>query len=123
MKKIFVLVALAFVLTSCAPLTATQQGFVELPSDAKAGITALVVMAVAWIFAKLIALIPYLKFLEQFREPLSLAIAAELISLIQNAVPDAYGNAAVLAIQLALEIIALYLVFGKLKERGFRLFK
>ena len=122
-KKLLPLFLLVLVLTACAPAQSATAQFVELPSDVKSGLTALVVFAVAWVFAKLIALVPFLKFLEQFREPLSLAIAAELIGLIQNAVPDAYGEVAVLALQLALAILALFLTFVKLKERGVKAFQ
>jgi hypothetical protein len=126
MKRWFlfaVVTLMVFILSACASAQGITQGFVELPDGVKARITALVVAVVAFFFLKLVELVPALKFLEQFRLPLSLAVAAELISLIQNAVPDAYAAIAVLAIQLVLEIVALVLVFVKLKEmrvKGFR---
>ena len=97
------------------------QSFVELPADQQARIAALVLVVVSWAIAKLIALIPFLSFLEQFREPLALALAAELINLIQNGIPDAFGGIAVAAVQLLLELAALVIVFVKLRERGVKI--
>lgn len=121
MKRLFVLAMLICVfLVGCAP---AAQGFVELPGDVKAGITAFLLVVVSWIFARLIVLVPFLKFLEQFREPLALAISVELINLIQNAVPDAFGAVAVLALQLILAVLALYMTFFKLRDMGVKGFK
>jgi hypothetical protein len=118
-----VLLAFALFLAACSAGQGAVQGFVELPDDTKVRLTALVVAAVAFLFAKLIELVPGLKFLEEFRVPVSLAFAAELINLLQNAVPDAYGAVAVAAVQLFLELVAVVLVFAKLKERGIKPFK
>lgn len=126
LKVVFCLVVamVAGVLVAgCSPANGAVQGFVELPVETKARITAAVVAVGAFFFLKLVELVPQLKFLEEFRLPLSLAVAAELINLIQNAVPDAYGALAVAAITLVLELLALVLVFVKLKENGVRGFK
>jgi len=124
-KSLFVFAAMAIgvlFLSACSPAQGVAQ-FVELPEDAKIRITALVVAVVAFFLAKLVELVPFLKWLEEFRMPFSLVLAAELIGLIQNAVPDAYAGVAVAAITLILELVALVLVFVKLKERGVRAFK
>lgn len=109
-------------LSACAPASAQAQ-FVELPGEVKSGITAVVLVAVSWVFAKLISLVPYLKFLDPFRVPLAMAIAIELIRVVEVAVPDAFGPIAILALQLVLAVLALFGVAEKLKERGIRLFQ
>jgi hypothetical protein len=114
MKK-FLLVLPALLLAGCAP---TVQGFVALPDDVKIGLTAVVVWVVSFFFAKLLALVPYLKFLEQFREPLALAIAAALIGVIETNIPDAYATVAVVAIQLLLAILAMFGVGRVLKTKA-----
>lgn len=119
-RFLFVLVLLVFLLSACAPAAAQ---FVELPEDVRVNIGAVVLVAVSWVLARLIALIPWLAFLDDFRVPLAAAIATQLIDLFQNAVPDAYGDVAVLAVKLVLAVLALFLTFSRLKERGFRAFQ
>ena len=125
MKRIWlilvVLVLSMVLLAACAPV-AGFQGFVQLPDGVRVGITAVIVWLVSWVFAQLILLVPFLKFLEEFKEPLALAIAAALIGWIENIVPDAYGGVAVLAIQLLLAILALFGVGQVFKKRGARFF-
>lgn len=127
MKKIvsFLLIAMVsvFLLSACSAAQGAANQFVELPSDVKAGITAVVLVAVSFVFAKLLTLIPQLEFLEPFREPIALAIAVELIRVIQVAVPDAYGTVAILALQLVLAVLAVFGFFNVLKERGVKGFK
>lgn len=126
MKRLFGLLAVlllgAFVLSACAP-QGLQATFVQLPPTLKADITALVIFLVSWLFLKLVELVPALKFLEEFRVPLAMALAAQLIGLIEVSVPDAYGSVAILAIQLILAVVALFLGAEKLKARGIRGFK
>jgi len=119
-RLVFVMMFSLLFLTACAT---AGQGFVELPGDAKAGITAVLLVGVSFVFAKLITLIPLLKFLESFREPLAFAIAAELIGFIQNIVPDAYGAIAILGVQLVLAILAVFGVANELKRRNVRGFR
>ncbi len=119
-RFVVVLVFLMLFLTACAP---AAQGFVELPERVSTGIVAVVLVGVSFVFAKLIAMVPFLKFLENFREPLGLAIAWQLIGFIQNIVPDAYGAVAIIALQLILAVLALFTAAQKLREmrvRGFR---
>jgi hypothetical protein len=122
MKKLLRLLPLilfaALALTACS-----GQGFVQLPDTVQAGITAVILWAVSWLFVQLITLVPWLAFLDEFKTPLAMAIAAALIGWIQNAVPDAYGAVAILAIQLVLAILALFKVGEVLQKRNVRGFK
>jgi hypothetical protein len=117
---VIVMVALAFVLSACAPAV---QGVVDLPDTLEANITALILVVVSWVLAQLIVLVPFLRFLEDFKTPLALGISAQLIGFIEAAVPDAYGAAAILAIQLILVVIGLFLSAETLRLRGARGFK
>ena len=119
--KLFPLVAmvLVFILSACSAVAARAQ-FVQLPDPLKADITAVVVFVVSMAIAKLILLIPYLKFLDEFSVPLGMAIASQLIGLIERATPDAYGNVVILALQLVLAVLALFLAGEKLKAKGYK---
>ena len=100
-----------------------MEGFVALPDDVKIGIAAVVLWLVSFVFSQLIALVPFLKFLEEFREPLALAIAAALIGWLENALPTGLDNIAILAIQLVLAVLAAFGVSAVFKKRGYRFFK
>ena len=97
--------------------------FVALPDDVKVGIAAVVLWVVSFVFAKLIALVPFLSFLEQFREPLALSIAAALIGALENALPDAFPDVSVAALKLILLVLAAFGVGGVLKAKGVKGFK
>ena len=99
------------------------QSFVALPDEVKVTITALVLWAVSFAFSKLLALVPALGFLEQFREPLALAIAAALIGWFEAAIPDAFAGVAVLAVQLVLAVLAALGLFKGLAASGVKAFK
>lgn len=120
MKKFFPFV-FALALTACLSQPIAQ--FVPLPDAVKTGITAVIVWAVSFFFAKLIVLIPFLKFLEEFRMPLALAIAVEVINVIQNALLSQYAAAEILALQLILAILALFGVGEVLRVKGIKGFK
>lgn len=124
MKKmnLFVMlgVLMTLVLAACAPAV---QRVVDLPDTLEADITALVLFGVSWVFVQLVTLVPFLKFLDDFKVPLSMAISAQLIGLIETSVPDAYGAVVILALQLILAVVALFLTAEKLKARGVRFFK
>ena len=105
-------------LVSSAPIAE----FVDLPQDVEQGIGLVLLAVVSWLFAKLISLIPWLAFLDQFRIPFAAAIALELINLIELNVPDAFGDVAILTIKLVLAILAIFIAFEQLRKRGFRLF-
>ena len=100
-----------------------MEGFVALPDDVKIGIAAVILWLVSFVFSQLIALVPFLKFLEEFREPLALAIAAALIGWLENALPTGLDNIAILAIQLVLAVLAAFGVSAVFKKRGYRFFK
>jgi hypothetical protein len=119
--RLFAVLLLGVVLLSaCAPAAA---GFVELPEDVRIGIGSVVLVVASWLIARLVLLLPFLRFLEDFRVPLAAAIATQLIDVIQNAVPDAYGEVAVLALKLVLAVLALFLTFDRLRLRGVRAFQ
>jgi hypothetical protein len=99
------------------------QSFVELPDSVKVQITGLVVLVFSWAFAWLIAKLPFLAFLEEYKEPLALAIAAELIVALQNALPSAYPEISLLAVQLILAVLAAWRLFKILGARGYRFFR
>ena len=100
-----------------------MESFVALPDDVKIGIAAVILWLVSFVFSQLIALVPFLKFLEEFREPLALAIAAALIGWLENALPTGLDNIAILAIQLVLAVLAAFGVSAVFKKRGYRFFK
>ena len=100
-----------------------MEGFVALPEDVKAGILAVVLFAISFVFAKLIALVPFLAFLEELREPLALAIGASLIGALENALPTGYDAVAILALQLILAVLAMFGLGNVLKEKGVKGFK
>ena len=99
-----------------------MEGFVALPDEVKVGIISAVLWLVSVVFAYLITLAPFFRFLEDFKQPIALAIAAALIGALENAIPDSLGAAAVIGIQLVLALLALFGVGTVLKKRGYRLF-
>lgn len=119
--SLFVVLAMAvFVLSACAPAV---QGFVDLPDEVEGGITAVIVWAVSWLFVQLITLVPFLSFLDEFKMPLALAIAAQLIAFLENIIPDAFGGVAIAGIVLVLTVLALFGVGEQLRKREVRGFK
>lgn len=101
----------------------TVLGFVDLPGEVEAGITAVVVWVISWIFVQLITLIPLLAFLEQFKLPLALAISAQLITWAEVIIPDAFGGVAIAGIVFILAILALFGIGEQLRKQeapGFR---
>lgn len=96
--------------------------FVALPDALKVSIAALVVWLASTVFVQVVILVPFLQFLEPYVQPIALAFAAYLIGLIEKWVPDAYGNIAVIAIQLVLAILAAFGVGSVLAAHGFSFF-
>jgi hypothetical protein len=127
MRKLFLFVAMALIsvlfLSGCSPANGAAQWFVDLPGELELGITAVVLVAVSFGFAKLLSLVPFLAFLGEFREPLAYAIAVALIGWIEAAVPDAFANIAIISIQLVLAILAFFGVANVFKEQGIKGFK
>ena len=97
--------------------------FIALPEDVKAGIMAVVLAVVSFVFAKLIALVPFLKFLDEFRAPLALAIGASLIGWLENVLPTGFDQPVILALQFILAVLALFGVGTVLKAKGVKGFK
>jgi len=113
LKVLFVVLLLAFALTGCV-----AQGFVSLPDDVVTGINVVILFGVSFAIAYLIALVPFLAFLDQFRLPLAAAIATQLIDVLQNAVPDQYGILAIHVLRAVLALLALLGVGFQLKRKG-----
>lgn len=124
MKKNYLGAGIVALLVVFLPaIGAVQFGFVDLPEQVEAGITAVIVWAISWLFVQLITLVPFLAFLDEFKMPLALAISAQLIALIENYVPDAFGGVAVAGIVFVLAILALFGVGEQLRKArapGFR---
>lgn len=93
-------------------------GFVALPDTLKVAITSVVTWGVSMVLTNLVLLVPFLQFLEQFKQPLSLALAAALIGVIEKAIPDAFAKVAVIAIELLLAILAMFGVGATLAAQG-----
>lgn len=118
-----VIIALLVILLPAAGNIGQIQGFVDLPGEVEAGITAVIVWGISWLFVQLITLIPWLMFLEQFKMPLALAVSAQLIAWIEAFVPDAFGGVAIAGIVFVLAILALFGVGEQLRKQnapGFR---
>jgi hypothetical protein len=100
------------------------QNFVPLPDASRLAITALVVAVVGLAFAKIGELIPWaVPFLSKYKEEISLALAAALIGVIENALPSAYPEISLLVVELVLAVLAaigLFKVLGKAGVKGFR---
>jgi len=108
---------------SAAPNNALVQTFVDLDDNVELGITGVVVWLVSWFVAQLIFMLPFLKFLEDFKQPLALALAAQLIAFIEHSVPDAFGGIAVAGVVLLLAVLAYFKIGEALTARGVRGFK
>jgi hypothetical protein len=93
-------------------------GFVDLPGQVESGITSAVIWGISWLFVQLLTLIPLLKFLDEFKLPLSMAVSAQLIAWIERVVPDAFGGVAIAGIIFVLAILALFGVGEVLRQRG-----
>jgi hypothetical protein len=99
-------------------LVSVRSKFAELPSAIKVSIAAVVTWLVSMVLANLILLVPFLQFLEQFQGPLSLALAAAVISYVERIVPDAYGRVAIAALQLVLAVLAVFGIGAELAAMG-----
>jgi hypothetical protein len=93
-------------------------GFVALPDTLKAGVAAVVLYVVSVVLTNVILLVPFLAFLEAFKVPLASALGAALITWVENILPDAYPEASLLAVQLALAILAAYGIGVTLAAQG-----
>lgn len=112
-KLAFLFLLLAVVLAGCG-----AQGFVALPDDVQTGIGVVAAALVGVVLAYLIALVPFFAFLDQFKLPLSAAIASQIISIIQDAVPDQFGSVAVHVLRALLALFALVYAGVALQRQG-----
>lgn len=119
LRLVFLMLVLVLGLAACAP---AAHPFVELPEDVRVGLGAVVLALVSWVLVRVVTLFPWLKFLEEYRLPVAAGLAAVLVDFLQNAVPDAYGRVAILALQLILAVLALFITFERLRQKGNRLF-
>lgn len=97
--------------------------FVQLPDETKVAISGLILAVVNLLFMYAVSVVPWLKFFEQYKEEWAMAISAALILWLENVLPEAYPDAAILAVQL---LVALGLIIvGKylLKRNGVRGFQ
>lgn len=113
LKFALLLVLCMLVLAACAP-----QGFVSLPDDVVSGINVVTVLLVGYGFAYLITLLPFLAFLEQFKLPLAAAVSAQLIQVLQVAIPDQYGTVVIHVLRAVLALIALFTAAKQLQRQG-----
>jgi hypothetical protein len=93
--------------------------FVELPSDTQLAVVGLIVVLVDLAVTALISYVPWLAFLEEYKEEWGLMLGAVAVEAVQNWLPSQYPEASVLAVQLVLAIIAIVLASKKfLAKRG-----
>lgn len=93
--------------------------FVELPANVQLAVVGLVVVLVNLAVTAAIAYVPWLAFLEQYKEEWGLALGALAVTSIQNWLPTQYPEASVLAVQLVLAILAIVMGAKKfLAKRG-----
>lgn len=94
--------------------------FVELPQEAQLAIVGLAVVLVDLAVTAAIAYVPWLAFLEAYKEEWGLALGALAIQLLQNALPGGeYAAISILAVQLVLAILAVVMGAKKfLAKRG-----
>jgi hypothetical protein len=94
--------------------------FVDLPGSVELGITAAIVALVFAVVKFVAARIPWLGgFLAQYANEVALAVSAAFILWLENALPSAYPDIAVLALQLILAVLAAIGVIEKfLARRG-----
>lgn len=93
--------------------------FVELPSETQLAIVGLAVVVVDLAVTVAISYIPWLAFLEPYKEEWGLALGAAAVTAIQNWLPTQYPEASTLAVQLVLAIIAIVMGAKKfLAKRG-----
>lgn len=93
--------------------------FVELPGETQLAIIGLVVVLVDLAVTALISYVPWLDFLERYKEEWGLTLGALAVEMIQNWLPGQYPEASVLAVQLVLAIIAIVMATKKfLVARG-----
>lgn len=94
--------------------------FVELPQSVQLAVIGLVVVLVDLAVTAAIAYLPWLAFLEPYKEEWGLALGALAVQFLQNALPGGeYTAISILAVQLVLAILAVVMGVKKfLAKRG-----
>jgi hypothetical protein len=92
--------------------------FVALPDETKAVLAALVLGLVNTAVQLAIAYVPWLSFLEKYKEDWAGAVTVALITWLQNVLPSAYPDVAVLAVNLVLSILVAVGVIKKLTVKA-----
>src|SRR5215207_2495919 len=93
--------------------------FVELPSEVQLAVIGLAVVLVDLAVTFAISYVPWLAFLEPYKQEWGLLLGAAAVTVIQNFLPTSYPEASVLAVQLVLAIIAIVVGAKKfLAKRG-----
>lgn len=113
LKHLFLVLVIVLALTAC-----TAQGFVSFPDDVVLGINALAVLLFGYGIAYLIALVPFLSFLRDFQVPLASAVSVQIISFLQNAIPDQFGSVAIHGLRALLALVAIYTAAKQLERQG-----
>lgn len=102
-----------------------METFVQLPDETRLTVLSVVVSLVSWVLVWLAAKIPVLTLVvERYGLELARVIAAAVLELVENALPSAYPDPSVLAVQLLLAILAVYGVGAKVfRDRGVKGFR
>ena len=95
-----------------------RRGFVALPDPVKAGVVAVVVWVVSFLFANLVALVPFLAFLAQYIPQIAIVVAGLVVSQIEKLLPTGYPEISIKAVELVLMILGVLGVGLKLAAQG-----
>ena len=96
---------------------------VTLPDAVQQNIQIIALVAVSWVLARVVSLIPFFAFLESYRVPLASAIGLAVINWVQAATPDAWSAVVVQALQLIFLLLGMFFGMARLKEQGYRAFQ
>src|SRR5687767_9907040 len=87
--------------------------FVELPSETQLAVLGLAVVLVDLAVTYAISYVPWLAFLEEYKEEWGMLAGVAALAALQNALPSQYPEASILAVQLVLAIIAIVMGIKK----------
>ena len=98
--------------------------FVDLPAGVENAITVLILAIVWFIVNFIIARVPFLSFIGNYANELGLLAAVYVIGQLENILPSAYPEIAILAVQLVVAVLTVIFGLNKfLALRGVRGFK
>ena len=93
--------------------------FVELPGNTQLAVIGIVSTLVALGITALIAYVPWLSWLENYKAEWGMGAGVAVLEWLQNALPSEYPEPSIYAVQLVVSIIAIYLGLRKfLAQRG-----